>query len=248
MSKFHINKHGVPAPCRAKSGNCPLGGEDSHFATRADAQAFVDKQSASKHGLLPTTQKEVPKYEVSQEAFDEVFIGPYEVRGFLLCGIDSLQFGSMDIDDTTVNEPSEDKYEAALKEIYKVIPREYTEYNVDKIAVMIKGQDVATHISSYMLSRELEETHDMNLETVAEYAPEELLEIYGYDDFYEPHDFSRALKEDIGRFTAEKMLKTPTFYLNDTPIVVDYPNEPRNFAEDYFKSGAYETFKKNKNK
>ena len=26
MAKFHINKHGVPAPCKAKPGNCPLGG------------------------------------------------------------------------------------------------------------------------------------------------------------------------------------------------------------------------------
>lgn len=242
MPKFHINKHGVPAPCRAKSGNCPLGGEDSHFATQADAQAFVDKQNAGKHGLLPATQKEVPKYEVSQEAFDEVFIGPYDSGGgFLLCGVDSLQFGSMDIDDTTVNEPSEDKYEAALKEIYKVIPKEYTEYDVDKIAVMIKGEDLATHISSYMLDNDSEECHAINMKTVEEYAPDELEHFYG-------DDFSEDLKEDIGRFTAEKMLKTPTFYINDTPIVVDYPNEPRNFAEDYFKSGAYETFKKNKKK
>lgn len=41
MSKFHINKHGVPAPCRAKEGNCPLGGEESHFKSQEDAQAHA---------------------------------------------------------------------------------------------------------------------------------------------------------------------------------------------------------------
>lgn len=31
MARFHINKHGVPAPCKAKSGNCPLGGDEKHY-------------------------------------------------------------------------------------------------------------------------------------------------------------------------------------------------------------------------
>lgn len=37
MSKFHINKHGVPAPCKAQKGNCPYDGEDSHFNTVEEA-------------------------------------------------------------------------------------------------------------------------------------------------------------------------------------------------------------------
>ena len=41
MSKFHINKHGGPAPCRAKEGNCPLGGEESHLKSQEDAQAHA---------------------------------------------------------------------------------------------------------------------------------------------------------------------------------------------------------------
>lgn len=53
MTKFHINKHGVPAPCRAKSGNCPLGGMDSHYDTQEEAQAAVDTMNEEKHGILP---------------------------------------------------------------------------------------------------------------------------------------------------------------------------------------------------
>ena len=55
MSKFHINKHGVPAPCRAKEGNCPLGGEGEHFNTEQEAQQHVDKLNEEKYGFLPTT-------------------------------------------------------------------------------------------------------------------------------------------------------------------------------------------------
>lgn len=52
MSKFHINKHGVPAPCRAKEGNCPLGGEGEHFDTRAEAQSHADKVNQEEFGVL----------------------------------------------------------------------------------------------------------------------------------------------------------------------------------------------------
>lgn len=48
MSKFHINKHGVPAPCRAKPGNCPLGGDESHFDTQEEAQIHADKVNSLK--------------------------------------------------------------------------------------------------------------------------------------------------------------------------------------------------------
>jgi len=31
MSRFHINKHGVPAHCKAKADKCPLGDNVIHF-------------------------------------------------------------------------------------------------------------------------------------------------------------------------------------------------------------------------
>jgi len=52
MAKFHINKHGVPAPCRAKPGNCPLGGDETHFDNKEEAQKFIDKKNEKEHGLL----------------------------------------------------------------------------------------------------------------------------------------------------------------------------------------------------
>lgn len=56
MTKFHINKHGVPAPCRASKGKCPLGGEsgsENHFDNYADAQRAVDNQHEKENGFIP---------------------------------------------------------------------------------------------------------------------------------------------------------------------------------------------------
>lgn len=53
MAKFHINGKGIPAPCKAKSGNCPFGGSDSHYDTIVDAQKAADKNNEAEHSILP---------------------------------------------------------------------------------------------------------------------------------------------------------------------------------------------------
>ena len=52
MSKFHINKHGVPAPCKAKPGNCPFGGGEKHFDNLEDAQNYATEQNENEFGIL----------------------------------------------------------------------------------------------------------------------------------------------------------------------------------------------------
>lgn len=59
MSKFHINKHGVPAPCHAKEGNCPLGGSsgsENHFNNLEDAQKAADAINSQEFGILGGVQ------------------------------------------------------------------------------------------------------------------------------------------------------------------------------------------------
>lgn len=80
MSKFHINKHGVPAPCHAKDGNCPLGGDsgnENHFDSQEQAQEYLEKTNSKEHGILPgmNTQKgsyEGSGYEVSKNLADNL--------------------------------------------------------------------------------------------------------------------------------------------------------------------------------
>ena len=52
MAKFHINKHGVPAPCKAKDGNCPFGGGEKHFDNLEDAQNYATEQNENEFGIL----------------------------------------------------------------------------------------------------------------------------------------------------------------------------------------------------
>ena len=53
MSKYHINKKGVPAICKAKNGKCPLGNEAQHFNSQEEAQINADRQNEKEHSLLP---------------------------------------------------------------------------------------------------------------------------------------------------------------------------------------------------
>lgn len=61
MTKFHINKHGVPAPCKATKGNCPLGGDEQHFSNKEEAQVAADEINAAKYGHLPEVTDDYEK-------------------------------------------------------------------------------------------------------------------------------------------------------------------------------------------
>lgn len=72
MTKFHINKHGVPAPCKATKGNCPLGGDETHFSSKEEAQVAADEINAAKYGHLPEVTDEHEKTELSDEEVAKV--------------------------------------------------------------------------------------------------------------------------------------------------------------------------------
>lgn len=86
MSKFHINKHGVPAPCRATKGNCPLGGDDTHFDSTEEAQAYIDGQNETEHSILPGVRDidsaEVTNFEIDGGDHEGVLPDSYDVPGF----------------------------------------------------------------------------------------------------------------------------------------------------------------------
>ena len=52
MTKYHINKDGVPAACRATKRPCPLGGPESHFDTKEEAEMFVQASMEDNYGLI----------------------------------------------------------------------------------------------------------------------------------------------------------------------------------------------------
>lgn len=73
MTKFHINKHGVPAPCHAQKGKCPLGGADgqqNHFDSEEAAKEYLNEVNAEKYGNLHQVEAESP---FSKEMIKEKF-------------------------------------------------------------------------------------------------------------------------------------------------------------------------------
>lgn len=72
--KYHIDKNGKPAICRATKRPCPLGGDDVHFDTEQAAQDYSDKLNEQKFGLIPGQEaqerEELIEKNIS-EALDE---------------------------------------------------------------------------------------------------------------------------------------------------------------------------------
>lgn len=90
MTKYHINKNGVPAICRAKKGNCPLGGQtgsENHFNTSEEAQAAADKMNEAQYGII----KDLTVNKVTQEDMDAVY-NQYDTQSTFMVDVDSLEY------------------------------------------------------------------------------------------------------------------------------------------------------------
>lgn len=55
MAKYHIDKNGKPAICRATTRACPYENSSPHFDTETEAFAYVNKQMEAQFGLMPST-------------------------------------------------------------------------------------------------------------------------------------------------------------------------------------------------
>lgn len=103
MTKYHINNHGVPAPCRAKKGNCPYGGSDgteNHFNTEEEAQVYAKKILEGEYNFLPIMKEDssVPEErrvnlyhatssQVLQKIMDEGEFAPPSASGLTSNGL-----------------------------------------------------------------------------------------------------------------------------------------------------------------
>lgn len=72
MTKFHINKQGIPAPCKASERPCPLGGSESHFKTQQEAQTYIDNKNEEEYGLInQPTKRQLRVGEVDKEKLNK---------------------------------------------------------------------------------------------------------------------------------------------------------------------------------
>lgn len=63
MAKYHIKKDGTPGVCRAKEGNCPLGGSESHFDSMENAQAEAQSRMEAQFGVVDEPYSKGPIFE-----------------------------------------------------------------------------------------------------------------------------------------------------------------------------------------
>lgn len=54
---YHIKKDGTPGLCRAKERPCPLGGDDAHYSSFAEAAAAAHKQHMEEFGLTAKVEE-----------------------------------------------------------------------------------------------------------------------------------------------------------------------------------------------
>ena len=137
MTKFHISKHGMPAPCKAEKGNCPYGGEESHFNSLEEAQEFIDKRNEERYGLLNSVDErrkmdkhdrekevaDIPGYKKTDEEYDskceylEDLIEKVQIKGFIAIddADDPLYYTIILVNDTNIKDMT-NKFKSQLIE------------------------------------------------------------------------------------------------------------------------------------
>lgn len=142
MSRFHINKHGVPAPCKATKGNCPLGGNESHFDTETEAQLYVDKVNAQQFGIVPSNDVIAMKVRNLLKDTDVEILNRLNEAGFPAYVVggsvrDSvLDIPTNDVDITTSATPEE---VMELFNDYRVID---SGHNFGTVPLLVNGEPV----------------------------------------------------------------------------------------------------------
>lgn len=74
LTKYHIDKNGVPAICRATKRPCPLGGSEAHFDTKEEAEEFIQEEFKKNFDLIGTQGDNVFKLTEELEKQKELVL------------------------------------------------------------------------------------------------------------------------------------------------------------------------------
>lgn len=74
LTKYHIDKNGVPAICRATKRPCPLGGPEAHFDSIEEAEEFIQEEFKKNFGLIGTQGDNVFKLTEELEKQKELVL------------------------------------------------------------------------------------------------------------------------------------------------------------------------------
>jgi hypothetical protein len=253
MAKYHINKHGVPAPCKATKGNCPLGGADSHFNSEEEAQAFIDSEMGNQYGLLREVPAATPvKYITINHNFDNIFLDDWDEQGMQITGIyrESL------IENLDWNRGYKDLYNAIKNDAERIAKEKG-----DPSYVLIPEKNMKSHMRNNVLypgeARGWCETPDEGWVTYNE-LKESAIKHFGRDalwkltlwdeeeedDEEEKEDdkdryfFNEAFHEELVEFGAKRMKQDSQFNINGQSVYLEAGNGPYgiNWVDEYAKA------------
>lgn len=251
MSKFHINKHGVPAPCRATKGNCPLGGESQHFNSAEEAQAFVDNQMESEHGLLGRTPSVPAVKEVTiNHDIDDVFPDSWNNHGMQVTGIysddlkEAFDKGPLENEDSSDWEPGYRELYGAIKDDADRIAKE----NGDPDFALIPEKNMKSHMENHVLfpgdTRDGEKpkdgwvTYDELKDSAVKHFGKDAIdrEMVFEEDMY----FNEELSGEIAEFGAKRMKENAQFNINGQSVYLESLNGngtyDTNWVDEYAKA------------
>lgn len=241
MSKFHINKHGVPAPCRATKGNCPLGGDESHFDNKEDAQAFIDNQMESKHGLLGELSGTSVKSVSINHDVDEVFPDAWNEHGMQVTGI-----YSDDLRNATHKSEGWDKGYKDLHDVIKDDADRIAKEKGDSDYALIPEKNMESHMRNHVLypgdtryEEKPEEgwvTFNQLTESAEKHFGSDVLEESDYEDVN--HEFNENFHEELIKFGAKRMKEDSQFNINGKSVYLETGDGPydTNWVDEYAKA------------
>lgn len=227
MTKFHINKHGVPASCKAKPGNCPLGGDETHFDNIEEAQAAADKINESKHGFLPSVNDAEVNLKLSEDSEAYMFGKSYANHGYLDVGIhvfnmsDEQLNGLMDDEKNPLIE-LRSELEKKMPEVIKansgtVIP-DYNAKDYFRYHVVTRSSDNYDSNDHYLAMAKT--AGDINPDYVSTNEDDEV-------------EIDYKLEESISEFAAKRSIEESNLAINDKKYIIGTYDD-RNWAEEYF--------------
>ncbi|HHT97151.1 MAG TPA: hypothetical protein GXZ90_04570 [Clostridiales bacterium] len=243
MTKFHINKHGMPAPCKAKPGNCPLGGDDRHYDTKEETQAAIDRENEKQHGLLPNVNNEnVTEINISQEDFDDIFPNSWNDHGYQVTGPHLYDFRDFMNEDSELSKPYTD--------IYNQLPNKFFDKTKNaRYWRLVKADNIESHMSNHVinLSREEAEDSDVGYEnmvkTIEEKVGSKYPGIINYDNYEDEVEIDYEFEDELSRFAVEKVKEESFLKINGETFYVSIDEElNRNWAEEYFNTDNFEKY------
>lgn len=230
MSKFHINKHGVPAPCKATKGNCPLGGDDQHFNNAEEAQAFIDSRMENEYGLLGGKPSEPAVKDVTiNHDFDHVFPDSWNEHGVQVTGIFSQDLKEAFDNGPLENEDSSD-WEPGYRELYGAIKDDADRItNGDPDYALIPEKNMKSHMEHHVLypgeirGHEKPEddwaTYDKLKDSAVKHFGREAIdrEMAFEEDMY----LNEELRDEIAEFGAKRMKEDAQFNVNGQSVYLE---------------------------